>query len=157
GGLWHGANWTFVIWGALHGVYLVLERFVSPWYRRMHEALQTPRIVRSGLAMVAVFGLTCFAWIFFRSPDLATALAIVHLTFGLGALHRTDVPLAFDVVKGAFVILVLLAVEIVGTRPHIRAVIERSPKWRLAAVAASIWAIALLGTFSGTRFIYFQF
>lgn len=157
GGLWHGANWTFVIWGGLHGIYLVVERFVGPQYRRVCAWLRAPEFVRHAVAMLAVFSLTCLAWVFFRSPDLPTALEVLHLTFGLGALHQTAVPLAFDVVKGALVIAILVAADALGSAARVRALIERSPQWSLTTSAACLWAIALLGTFSGTRFIYFQF
>src|SRR5207244_12849114 len=77
GGLWHGANWTFVAWGGLHGAYLVVERLVERPVGRLAAALRLPPAVRSFLAVVLVFNLTAFAWIFFRAPSFATACAVI--------------------------------------------------------------------------------
>ena len=69
GGLWHGANWTFVVWGGLHGIYLVV-----------HKLLPKPKQVNANMAVdilkiLFFFHLVCLTWIFFRSPDLTSALA----------------------------------------------------------------------------------
>lgn len=156
GGLWHGANWTFVVWGGLHGSYLILQRLVSPHYQRVSATLRLPVVMRDGLAMLVVFLLTCLAWIFFRAPSLTAAADLVARTFGLSALGVGGVPMAFDVVKGFALISILLAFEALGTRVTMQAVMLR-PRVQLATATVAIWAIALLGTFGGTRFIYFQF
>lgn len=70
GGLWHGASWNFVIWGALHGGALAVNR---AWQRRDGKTFTTPRI----LAIVVTFHFVCFAWIFFRSPTFAHATALL--------------------------------------------------------------------------------
>jgi len=70
GGLWHGASWNFVIWGALHGGALAVNR---AWQRRDGKTFTTPRI----LAIVVTFHFVCFAWIFFRSPTFAHATAVL--------------------------------------------------------------------------------
>ena len=73
GGLWHGASWNFVIWGAGHGIWLVIERL-------------TPKIFPENrffrwLKIVLVFNGVCLLWIFFRSPDVATALDYLSTLF----------------------------------------------------------------------------
>ena len=70
GGLWHGASWNFVIWGALHGGALAVNR---AWQRRDGKTFTTPRI----LAIVVTFHFVCFAWIFFRSPTFAHATGVL--------------------------------------------------------------------------------
>ncbi|MCI4670290.1 MAG: MBOAT family protein [Bacteroidia bacterium] len=76
-GLWHGANWTFLIWGALHGLYLILELVVK--YPRKGPRWQDP------FKVIWVFGLVCLGWIFFRANSLADALYICqHSITGLG-------------------------------------------------------------------------
>ncbi|MEO5937203.1 MAG: MBOAT family protein [Terriglobales bacterium] len=78
GGLWHGASWTFVFWGVLHGVALLMHRL-------FHQFL--PAGSKSVFAKVAswaaTFSFVTFAWIFFRAPDFATAWIIVRKFFGL--------------------------------------------------------------------------
>jgi len=77
GGLWHGASWTFVIWGAIHGAGLAVERALRPWAARRDARLpeRTPRQARlwQALQVVLTFNVVCLAWVFFRSPDLAVA------------------------------------------------------------------------------------
>ena len=157
GGLWHGANWTFVLWGTLHGVFLIAQRLTSNRYRRMAESLGLPEPVRAALAVSTVFVLTCFAWIFFRASSVGVALDIIGRIFTTGALWDTRVPMAFDVAKGLFVIGVLLASEVIGSRPRVRGALNGSVWPRLALASAMLWGIVLFGTFAGARFIYFQF
>jgi alginate O-acetyltransferase complex protein AlgI len=80
GGLWHGASWTFVVWGALHGFALALTRL----WQRAHRARPSP--ASSGmrwLETIATFHFVCFAWIFFRAPTLDHAvLALRQLVHG---------------------------------------------------------------------------
>ena len=77
GGLWHGAAWTFVTWGAIHGGLLAAERAFGK--RPFYHALPRP------LRVAATFVLVLFAWVFFRSPDFATAFAYCRSLLGLGA------------------------------------------------------------------------
>jgi len=72
GGLWHGASWNFVIWGALHGVALAGTRI---WQRRFGEG--APKGGARVLATVLTFHYVCFAWIFFRAPTFAHARLVV--------------------------------------------------------------------------------
>jgi alginate O-acetyltransferase complex protein AlgI len=65
GGLWHGAAWTFVIWGGIHGAALSVER----WGRERWKGFRLP----AWLAWLVTFNVVCLAWVFFRSPDLSTA------------------------------------------------------------------------------------
>jgi D-alanyl-lipoteichoic acid acyltransferase DltB (MBOAT superfamily) len=73
-GIWHGANWTFVIWGALHGLGVLITRELerSVFYRE-----RVPRLVKQ----LGVFVFVCFAWIFFRAGSLDDALLIVNRIF----------------------------------------------------------------------------
>jgi alginate O-acetyltransferase complex protein AlgI len=83
GGLWHGASWTFIVWGGLHGVYLALERVVASrfaWWHSAHWLVATMR-------WLVVFNLICFAWIFFRAPDFASSMVVLER---IAALRRGD-------------------------------------------------------------------
>jgi alginate O-acetyltransferase complex protein AlgI len=73
GGLWHGAAWTFVIWGALHGVGLAVVRAWQTYRKNAKPASPAWRYVR----IFATFHFVVFAWIFFRAPNLETAWAIL--------------------------------------------------------------------------------
>jgi D-alanyl-lipoteichoic acid acyltransferase DltB (MBOAT superfamily) len=75
GGLWHGASWTFVAWGGLHGLYLAVHKFLAGGRKVGLES--PPRGLREWLtflpAAIATFHLVCLTWIFFRAPDFGTA------------------------------------------------------------------------------------
>jgi D-alanyl-lipoteichoic acid acyltransferase DltB (MBOAT superfamily) len=91
-GLWHGAAWTYVIWGALHGAYLVAEDLTAGARARIAEVTGLARFprLRKGLAVLATFHLVLFAWIFFRARTLSDAWLILKTIasgagFGRGA------------------------------------------------------------------------
>src|SRR5207253_2806120 len=84
GGIWHGAGWKFVMWGALHGGGLAVERLIEPWLGR-RSLTPAGKLV----ATLIVFHFVCFAWIFFRAEDFAMArLYIAGL--GVGDGRRCD-------------------------------------------------------------------
>lgn len=84
-GLWHGAAYTFIVWGALHGIYMLTERATQPiraWLARLLRLARIPRVV-GVVQIVTVFLLVGFAWIFFRAKDVDTARYIIdHLDNG---------------------------------------------------------------------------
>ncbi|MDX1734645.1 MAG: MBOAT family O-acyltransferase, partial [Halioglobus sp.] len=80
GGLWHGAGWTFVIWGAMHGAALALHRYWSSSGRRMHAALAWP----------LTFVFVTFAWVMFRAEDLGIATRIMAGMLGLNGFGFSD-------------------------------------------------------------------
>src|SRR3569623_350889 len=83
GGLWHGANWTFMLWGGLHGFYLS----VNHAFRHATRGMTPPPALRMPLRAVSValtFAATCLAWIVFRAPDLASARNVLGGFVGLG-------------------------------------------------------------------------
>jgi alginate O-acetyltransferase complex protein AlgI len=149
GGLWHGASWTFVAWGGLHGGYLVGERALraavpaSPIWK-------TPA-VQLALAIVT-FALVCFAWVFFRATSFAQAFRILAAMLGAG--HGDGHPawwLAVIPVVG------LVAVHWVMRASTLEAAVERVPWLMRSAMLAG--AILSLFVFSGVdrAFLYFQF
>jgi D-alanyl-lipoteichoic acid acyltransferase DltB (MBOAT superfamily) len=139
GGLWHGASWTFVFWGALHGMYLCVERIIK---------IRLPALVQ----IVLVFHLTCLSWVFFRAHSFSNAWQMLT---GIAAMHGS--PLAMDnrgqIAKCVVMIAVLLGFEAWSFLPKR----EPTPARRLAFVAACMWVVLIFGTFSGNNFIYFQF
>lgn len=91
GGLWHGAGWGFVIWGGLHGLFLVIHQV---WHQLWHQLagrlpLRLPERLSAVLGVAVTFLSVVFAWVFFRSPDLATARRIV---VGMLGGWGTDLP-----------------------------------------------------------------
>ncbi len=87
GGLWHGAAWTFVIWGGIHGTALSVER----WGRERWVGFRLP----AWLAWLVTFHVVCLAWVFFRSPDLSTAFEMLGQIGASGPSPLVTVPVVF--------------------------------------------------------------
>ncbi|GHV42300.1 alginate O-acetyltransferase [Clostridia bacterium] len=85
GGLWHGANWTFVIWGVLHGLGLCIHKFFAKHFPHLKKS----NVVISFISILATYIFVCFAWIFFRSSDFQTAFTIISriVTWQDGVSH----------------------------------------------------------------------
>lgn len=165
GGLWHGANWAFVFWGFLHGIYLIGQRVFAPWWRRLVQWFRLPAFVAGGVEMATVFTLTLLAWVFFRSGSIGLAgddsfhtahLILSGIASGEG-FNPGAIVNKFQAAKGIGLIGLLLAVEISNTRMHWNTRQTQHPVWRLVLFALLLWGIAFLGSFGANSFIYFQF
>jgi alginate O-acetyltransferase complex protein AlgI len=159
GGLWHGANWTFVGWGALHGGYLVVERWLQDPLRRLQVALRFPDWLAKGVMIVVVYHLAAFAFVLFRTPDFGTFIVYVKQMFALENLSPGSVPHKLLVAKSALLIAGLLAVDAASFSPRLARTFyeDAHPATRAALVAGMLVIIAFFGTFRGNAFIYFQF
>ena len=150
GGLWHGAAWKFIAWGALHGGGLAVERVLEPWIGR--RALSPAAKI---VATLIVFHFVCLAWIFFRAEDFAVAsLFIGGLASGWGdGVHQA----------GPFVVALIvlgLAGQFTPDALFDRAALAfaRVPSWGLGAMAGIVVAlINALGPEGVAPFIYFRF
>jgi D-alanyl-lipoteichoic acid acyltransferase DltB (MBOAT superfamily) len=154
-GFWHGANWTFILWGALHGTYLIAERlwgFARGWLGIVPLGEAGP--VRKGLSVLLVFHLVLVAWVFFRVRDVATAFDVAH---------RMLVPTGkvfFDpiLIQGALGILIVIGGDWLIRRTDYWNNLDRYPAvLRFATSLAMLFGISLLGVEKGSQFIYFQF
>ena len=162
GGLWHGANWAFVFWGFLHGLYLILQRLISPIWRSVVRLAHLPKFVDDGVCILSVYTLTLFAWIYFRAGSLGDASFAVANQVIMGILSGEQFNFGavinkFQVLKGLLLIGILLTVEITNFRWRWNVRQVEYPAWRMAAFAALLWLIAFFGTFGANAFIYFQF
>jgi D-alanyl-lipoteichoic acid acyltransferase DltB (MBOAT superfamily) len=150
GGIWHGAGWKFVMWGALHGGGLAVERMLEPVIGR-RPATPLGRVI----ATLVVFHFVCLAWIFFRAEDFALALRYLE---GFAQGWGTGLRQASPFMVG------LIAIGMIGQflpeRPFERAAeaLARVPAWGLGAAAGVVVAaINALGPEGIAPFIYFRF
>ena len=157
GGLWHGAGWAFVFWGFLHGMYLVVQRLASKPYNQTLDAIGVPNVVRAGFNIALVYALTCFAWIYFRSPDFATANEIIGGIATSEVWSFGSVVNKFAVIKGVLLIGILLCIDLADVRWRFRGIVIERPAVRIIGLATLLWLIAFFGTFDSEAFLYFQF
>ena len=153
GGLWHGAAWTFVIWGALHGGGLMAHRWWSSRTQN-HEVLGRLRTTKwyNAFAMFATFIFVCLCFVIFRTTTLGHAIDYLQglMTFqdGIRQLHPVALGLIF--IFGAGTVL--------GQRVEIEKIYERTPWWlRSAAYCVAFLALLVMTPQSAVPFVYFQF
>jgi alginate O-acetyltransferase complex protein AlgI len=155
GGLWHGADWRFVVWGGLHGTYLVGERAASAWWDARPDRPGLPRAVTVTLRWLLTFNLVCLAWVFFRADSVAAAFGILGRILGAA-------PGTATLVTGLVVVVVVAAVVSQLVPGHrTRALRLRfstlEPAAQVAILAAGLTLISVLGPDGVAPFIYFRF
>jgi alginate O-acetyltransferase complex protein AlgI len=151
GGLWHGAKWNFIFWGAYHGLLLGFERWRGK--RSLYEHF--PQFVRIGITFV----LMLLSWVWFRADDLTAASHYYAAMFGLGVSSSTS-PLLAASIYTPFRLSILAVCALLVFQPlqaHDWA--QRPQTWVRVAVLVPLFAIALVAMFgqSFNPFLYFQF
>jgi len=157
GGLWHGANWTFVFWGFLHGLYLIGQRALGKPFGTLMNGLRFPSWLKAGVNIALTFFFTCLAWIFFRSANFGIAMDVITGIAGFKGFSMVNVMNKFWVIKGFLLIGILLLIEISDIRQHWNSVALRQPAFRMVAYATLLLLLAFFGSFGSGVFIYFQF
>jgi len=157
GGLWHGASWTFIAWGMLHGVYLILERLVALPSGVVTRLLHLPRWLSRTAEIFMVFSLTCLAWIFFRAADLKHAIGMIDILFSFKSYEMTLGAIPPECASIFAMAIVVLAVDLAGRSERLRLWYRSSVIRRALGAYAMFVIILLFGSFTGQRFIYFQF
>ena len=149
GGLWHGAAWTFVFWGFLHGLGLAVARvFRKP--RQREESMTVGRV----LAVLATFHWVCLAWVFFRATDFSNALAVLGQV-AEGSTRTDNLP---PLLAGLLAVGLLSHFVPAKTFARIRATFIAMPA---PAKGAALFGVAILlheaASVQAAPFIYFQF
>jgi alginate O-acetyltransferase complex protein AlgI len=162
GGLWHGAAWTFVIWGLLHGAYLMINH---AW----RASLGRKYLLPGPAAWLLTFLAVTFAWVFFRSPTLDHALAMVEALTGANGLYPDGVRPAL---RGSQTLVLGTALVVALLMPNTQTIVDlwwrdrpANHRWRLRWQPTLAWSAVLAGLFlvcitqMSTRreFVYFQF
>ena len=158
-GLWHGANWTFIIWGALNGFYLVfalLTRGVRDKINKISGIARLPRI-HTALQIIITFILACFAWIFFRANNVKDAFVIIKKMAGLSGPIWYENPSMLIYSFGAIFLLFIAETKQEYYKGSISLMNNKNWLIRNLVYALLIILILLIGVFDGGQFIYFQF
>ena len=159
GGLWHGASWMFVIWGALHGVYLAVERLLIGKIKK-----------RNIFYSLFVYFSVCIAWIFFRSNDVTTAYEILKSCLFINGVESFEpvyvlfnykfLPEFTSFIPLKHILFIVTGLFLVFFMPNVNSLIEKNKiykhKYSLFLIAI-ILIIDILFCFQNSPFIYFQF
>ncbi|MEZ5671152.1 MAG: MBOAT family O-acyltransferase, partial [Thiotrichaceae bacterium] len=153
GGLWHGAAWGFIIWGGLHGLYLVSERLLQPFFTSV-QRLKSP-IVQFSFALLTYL-LVCIAWVFFRASDLDHALNLLNTMF----FGRDTAGLLLSGVQLITVLIIvgtMLIYQWIMRDSCLEHLAERTPSIIRAIFLATLLIYLLFTPGDQRAFIYFQF
>ncbi|MGO4818791.1 MBOAT family O-acyltransferase [Flavobacterium sp. W22_SRS_FP1] len=150
GGLWHGAAWTYIVWGGLHGTYLILERM-------QRHYLPFKITARNGI-FVAFTTFTCvnITWVFFRANNFKTALNIIGSMFYLNP-EGEKVLGSFDILQVGVIIAILFLSHWFMRNTSVEAVSKKISPISLAVIWAIMFFLVAIAQGSGEQFIYFQF
>lgn len=165
-GLWHGASWTFIIWGSLHGFYLMVALTIEN-FRKKHFSFHLDRI--SFLSVFITFILVAFAWIFFRANNVASAFYIAtHIISGLPEIaHKLlshqivldDLGVSNkNILFCILLIFILQVIHYIQRKKNVYELLTKLPVYlRWSFYYAIVLSILFLGIFENRQFIYFQF
>lgn len=149
GGLWHGAQWTFVIWGAIHGLWLALER----WFRNRGGWTLPPRAGR-----LATFAILLVTWVFFRSESLDVAMRYLGAMFGSGGKEPAAELLAAVVFRPTHLVQLAVCSGIAFLLPNTAQFLSKLSPWKLwLGLALLFISVRVLAVQGHNPFLYFQF
>ena len=159
-GLWHGANWTFVVWGALHGFYYVLAKATEKFRMRLSGSLKVNEVLLGIFQTLITFNFVTFAWIYFRANSIADANYIVlHLFSGLPNSLRLGSSEFSTIITGVLLIIFIVA-ELINfyILPRITHLLKPIPAF---VIESPVYCLIMMAVFlfgvSNNEFIYFQF
>jgi D-alanyl-lipoteichoic acid acyltransferase DltB (MBOAT superfamily) len=162
-GLWHGANWTFIVWGGLHGMYYVISRLTAGFRRRLVNLTRLDRFpfLHRLVQMAIVFTLVNLGWIFFRANSISDAIYILtHLFSGLTFdVFHIYIGLDFiDLMIAVFSICFLEFIHLIQEHVRMRQFLKDKPRpIRWSIYISILLMILVFGVFGAKQFIYFQF
>ena len=161
-GLWHGANWTFVLWGLLNGLYLVTGRLTKDWRNRFYGSLglHEHTLTRKAIMLSTTFVLTCMAWIVFRARSIGDAAYVfTHLATGWDFQHiATQQFLLRQLPVAAAAILALEIGQLLNSAVSVPSFVGKMPiAARWALYASFVMSVLMFGVYKQMQFIYFQF
>ena len=160
-GLWHGANWTFIIWGSINGFYLVFSIISNKTRTKIHKFVGLYRVpgFHKFINIFITFILACLAWVFFRANNLSDAVIILKKIFSFNGAVYYDKADPSQIIYSFLVICLLILIEsklefYKGTFSFFN---NKSWIIRNLSYAFIFILILLIGVFDGGQFIYFQF
>jgi len=157
-GLWHGANWTYVIWGAINGFYLVFAILTEKSRKQFNKLIHLDRmpIIHKILQIGITFLLACFAWIFFRANNNHDAITIINKILTMSGPLFVNWPMMIYSLVG-IIFLIVIEIKKEYYKGSFSFMNNPKPVIRYGSYAFLCLTILLIGVFDGGQFIYFQF
>ncbi len=150
-GIWHGANWTFIFWGGIHGLFQVVEKYIG-----LHKSF-TRNFMTKFFRMAVTFFIVNFAWIFFRMPKITDAFLFIKKIF-------TDIRFTVDIemttIIGSFLLIIIVLLKDLMDEENIvqlRLLHSSSSYIRWATYITLLVVILTFGVFDASQFIYAMF
>tara|TARA_B100000902_G_scaffold111992_1_gene113220 strand:- start:921 stop:2270 length:1350 start_codon:yes stop_codon:yes gene_type:complete len=169
-GLWHGANWTFITWGGLHGIFLILAIILTKPERYIIKMLKLDNsIIHKIYKVTFTFSLVCFAWIFFRANNISDALYIINNLFidisdysdiQKMKINLRGIGVSLNEILISISLIILMEVYNIYERSgDVWKKLEKKPIWiRWGLYYILLFCILFLAPYSRlNNFIYFQF
>ena len=169
-GLWHGANWTFIIWGALHGFYLITALILSKPKEKIFKMITNISPLTNKILDVSLtFMLVAFAWIFFRANSLSDAIYVITNLFSdfdsisnINAIKMQFRGIGLytdDIIKSCVLIIMLITYSLYERDGNVWEKMSKKPRWfRWVIYYILIFGILFVAPHSSVNnFIYFQF
>jgi D-alanyl-lipoteichoic acid acyltransferase DltB (MBOAT superfamily) len=153
GGLWHGAAWTFVVWGLLHGSYLVIEHASRAL---VGERAWTQNFAVKLLLGLLTYGAVCLAWVFFRASDFTIATRMLRGMFG-GHPHGDAILGTREMLQIGIVTFFMMLAHWSLRETNVETAVTRLPRWIVTAAWALMACAIILTQGTSNAFIYFQF
>jgi len=155
-GLWHGANWTFVVWGGLNGLYQIIGRLFTSTKGKFQKKLSSPEKgkIKVVFNIITTFILTSFSWIFFRANSMNEAFLIIKKICQFeGSLFTAMIG------YGVILLLILIISDILQERnSDVHYFLDNKHRVvRYFTYLTLVLIILMIGVFDGSQFIYFQF
>jgi alginate O-acetyltransferase complex protein AlgI len=154
GGLWHGAAWTFVIWGTIHGAALAGERLIREYVPAPAFAARVPSGVTTALRWLLTFNIVSLAWIFFRAESFGAAIDILERIVTAGGPSPLVTPLLVAVIVGSVAVQLIPRISFPTFEPRLR---RLAPLAQAGALGIGLFFVDALGPGGVAPFIYFQF
>ncbi len=151
GGLWHGANWTFVVWGGLHGTYLIAERRIRAFF----SGYRPGPFALFGLGLLT-YALVNLTWVFFRAKDFTIAWQVLRGMVGMNAAAKPILATVYIAVV-ATIIPLLVAIHWYMRNRTLESALARVPPLVIGVAWGLMIFLIVISQGAGNAFIYFQF
>ena len=171
-GLWHGANWTFIIWGVLHGLYQIFEIITKEIRDKVVKKLNIDRstFAHKAFQVLFTFGLVSFAWLIFKVNSISEAVQIMKSIITLDGITAEEAWIFKDGSLGldakdfwmmTHTLLIMMIVEFVGRKHDLLVALNKQPTWfRWTVYYLLFFSITIFGFYgeaNAVDFVYFQF